>query len=52
MVVIILLVSILGAYMSDLDFVTLYFYITLAFALHKGTKKFTNELLCSKKYIR
>lgn len=48
----ILLVSILGKYMSALDFMTLYFYITLTFTVHKGIKKLTNELLRSKKSIR
>ncbi len=48
MEVIILLVSIIGAHMSKIDFVTLHFYITLAFALYKNMK-LTNELLRSKK---
>lgn len=53
MEVIILLVSILGACFSDLDFATLHFYISLAFALYKRIKKFTNEeLRCRKKHIR
>ena len=53
MEVVILLVSVLGACFSDLDFATLHFYISLAFALYKSIKRFTNEkLCCSKKHIR
>lgn len=53
MEVIILIVSILGAHFSEMDFAALHFYISLAFALNKRIKKFANEdLHCSKKHIR
>ena len=43
MEVIILIVSLIGWKVNGIDFMTLYFYIDLSFALWKGFKRYTND---------
>ena len=40
---IILIVSFIGCIVSDIDFITLYFYIDLTFTLWKVSKQLTND---------
>lgn len=43
MSVVILIVSLIGWKVSEVDFMTLYFYIDLSFTIWKGIRFYTND---------